>query len=177
MDARRTAPRGHPGRPAGGAAGHGMPGDKIHDAGRSCRVPIWRLVLPVSVTSRAEGASAGMHRQQREDGIHRRRQHDDGHVGERVEAVAPVEADDGRGSIVPEPGQPDRTPIKPSPTMATTVRAPYRAQPRRATGSRQMLRPIAGAMMRSSAISRSNCPGTSTARRRSARDRDRSALR
>ena len=31
--------------------------------------------------------------------------------------------------------------------------------PRRATGSRQMLRPIAGAMIRSSAISRSNCAG------------------
>src|SRR5439155_6222125 len=33
--------------------------------------------------------------------------------------------------------------------------------PRRFTGSRQMLRPMAGAMMRSSAISRSNCDGNS----------------
>ncbi len=37
----------------------------------------------------------------------------------------------------------------------------YTPHPRRATGSRQMLRPIAGAMMRSSAISRSNCAGNS----------------
>ena len=35
----------------------------------------------------------------------------------------------------------------------------YRAHPRRATGSKQMLRPIAGAMTRSSAIRRSNCEG------------------
>ena len=35
----------------------------------------------------------------------------------------------------------------------------YLAQPRRAIGSRQMLRPMAGAMMRSSAINRSNCGG------------------
>ena len=35
----------------------------------------------------------------------------------------------------------------------------YDPQPRRATGSRQMLRPMAGAMIRSSAISRSNCAG------------------
>ena len=50
---------------------------------------------------------------------------------------------------------------------------PYLAHPRRDTGSRQMLLPIAGAMMRSSAINRSNRTGTSTARRRSARGRDR----
>jgi hypothetical protein len=35
----------------------------------------------------------------------------------------------------------------------------HRAQPRLATGSRQMLRPMAGAMMRNSAISRSNWLG------------------
>ena len=36
-----------------------------------------------------------------------------------------------------------------------------RDQPLRETDSRQMLRPIAGAMIRSSAISRSNCAGNS----------------
>ena len=35
----------------------------------------------------------------------------------------------------------------------------YRAQPRLATGSRQIDRPMAGAMIRSSAMSRSNCDG------------------
>ena len=35
----------------------------------------------------------------------------------------------------------------------------YLAHPRRATASRQMLRPIAGAMIRNSAMSRSNCAG------------------
>jgi hypothetical protein len=39
------------------------------------------------------------------------------------------------------------------------TRACQLPQPRRATGSRQMLRPIAGAIMRSSAISRSNWAG------------------
>ena len=41
-------------------------------------------------------------------------------------------------------------------TQATESRRPTR---RGATGSRQMLRPIAGAMIRSSAIRRSNCAG------------------
>jgi len=42
---------------------------------------------------------------------------------------------------------------------AAKRRLAQRDQPLRDTGSRQMLRPIAGAMMRSSAISRSNCAG------------------
>ena len=46
-----------------------------------------------------------------------------------------------------------------SASAARLVRLLYTPHPRRATGSRQMLRPIAGAMIRSSAISRSNCAG------------------
>ena len=40
------------------------------------------------------------------------------------------------------------------------------APPALTTGSTQMLRPMAGAIIRSSAITRSNCAGTSTAHRR-----------
>ena len=40
-----------------------------------------------------------------------------------------------------------------------SANSPYVPHPRRVTGSRQMLRPIAGAMIRSSAINRSNCDG------------------
>ena len=46
-------------------------------------------------------------------------------------------------------------------TCPCTFSLVYTPHPLRATGSRQMLRPIAGAMMRSSAISRSNCAGNS----------------
>ena len=52
-------------------------------------------------------------------------------------------------------------PISPTPTIAIRAkgRLAQTPHPRLATGSRQMPRPIAGAMIRSSAISRSNCDG------------------
>ena len=77
--------------------------------------------------------------------------------------------------VMAVPGHARRTasaievPMRPAPTTSSragggppirsTLRRRQRAQPRRASGSVQMLRPIAGAMIRSSAISRSNCTG------------------
>ena len=48
-----------PRRPGRRAPGHGMPADEVRQAGRRAASTMRRFVLPVSVTSRAAGASAG----------------------------------------------------------------------------------------------------------------------
>ena len=59
----------------------------------------------------------------------------------------------------PDDGDPGKRTI--SGSWVRPIIHPWTPQPRRATGSRQMLRPIAGAMIRSSAMRRSNCAGNS----------------
>ena len=123
---------------------------------------IARLVLPVSMTSASASIAAGSRGRIVEDGVHRRRQHDDERVADLGQRLAGVD-----GANLQRSGQRRcaasaiDVPISPGPTIASPreVSGNQRAHPRRATGSRQMLRPIAGAMIRSSAINRSNCAG------------------
>ena len=136
----------------------------------ACRRPpaaatIARLVLPVSMTSACgDDERRAARGSMLDDGVDRRGQHDDVSASPiALERLAvdrpcgprgPASAACAASAIDP--------PISPSPTIASRgcVSGTHTcAQPRRATGSRQMLRPIAGAMIRSSAISRSNCAG------------------